>query len=183
MSPDWRAIVRGRLASPDFDREPEILDELAQHLNDLYEEALRAGQSAEEAKHVALDALEAARGRLARDVVAARRSLPGLIADRWTASAMADSQRSSFWSHALTGFRRDVVYAMRSLSRSPGYSLVVFLTLALGIGATSAIFAAVDTILLRRMPYAHADRLVVPVSINTKRGDDGGSVSFADYAD
>jgi putative ABC transport system permease protein len=83
----------------------------------------------------------------------------------------------------MTDFRRDVVYAIRSLRRSPGYALVAFLTLTLGIGATSAIFAAVDTMLLRRMPYAHADRLVVPVSINTKRGGDSSSVTYGDYED
>jgi putative ABC transport system permease protein len=184
MSPDWRAIVRERLASPDLEREPEILDELAQHLNDLHDEALAGGKTASEAEAVALGALEAERNRLERDVVAAKRSLPGLITDRWTASALGDSRRTSFWSIAMTDLRRDVVYAIRSLSRSAGYALVAFLTLALGIGATSAIFAAVDTILLRRMPYANADRLVVPVSINTKRGgDDGSSVSYADYED
>jgi predicted permease len=79
--------------------------------------------------------------------------------------------------------RRDVVYALRTLRHAPGYTSVAIMTLALGIGATSAIFAAVDTLLLRPMPYAHADRLVVPLSLNAARDIESESVSFADYTD
>ena len=79
--------------------------------------------------------------------------------------------------------RRDIVYALKSLRRAPGYTIVTLLTLALGIGANSAIFAAVDTILLRPMPYAHADRLVVPLSVHAARDIDTSSVSYADYVD
>jgi putative ABC transport system permease protein len=74
-------------------------------------------------------------------------------------------------------------YAIRSLRRTPGYSFVAIVALALGIGANAAIFGAVDTVLLRSLPYPHADRLVVPVSENAARDIEHASISFADYED
>ena len=55
---------------------------------------------------------------------------------------------------------QDVHYATRTLRRSPGFATVAVLTLALGIGATTAIYSVVDTILLQPLPFAGADDLV-----------------------
>ena len=57
--------------------------------------------------------------------------------------------------------KQDLVYAVRAFARTPGFTAVVILTLALGIGATTAIFSIVDAIWLHPLPYPHADRLVV----------------------
>ena len=176
---DWRALVRDRIAALDIAREPEILDELAQHLSDLHAEGVAAGLTDAAALDRALAALPREREATARHLVDAARSLPGVIADRWT---VAEPPLRARGAGLLSDFRRDLVHAIRSLRASPGYTLVVLLTMALGIGANSAIFAAVDTILLRPLPYAHADRLVVPLSVNVAR-DIEGSITYADYLD
>src|SRR5688572_13397905 len=56
---------------------------------------------------------------------------------------------------------RDVRHAVRGLSRSPGFSLAVILTLALGIGGNTAVFSVVDQLLLRPLPYPNGDQLVM----------------------
>ena len=55
---------------------------------------------------------------------------------------------------------RDVRYALRSLRRSPAFTVAAVLTLAIGIGATTAIYSVVDTVLIRPLPFPGSDRLV-----------------------
>jgi len=55
----------------------------------------------------------------------------------------------------------DLRYALRGLRRAPGFALAAILSLALGIGAATAIFSVADALLLRQLPYSHSDRLVM----------------------
>ena len=61
----------------------------------------------------------------------------------------------------LDAAARDLRYGLRQLRRSPGFSTIAIATLALGIGGITAMFSAFDAVLIRPMPYAEADRLVM----------------------
>jgi ABC-type antimicrobial peptide transport system permease subunit len=71
---------------------------------------------------------------------------------------------------------RDVRYGIRSLLKRPGFTSIAVLSLALGIGACTAIFSVIDGVLLRSLPYPDAERLVELREVNPK----GGKISFAE---
>ena len=76
-------------------------------------------------------------------------------------------------------FLQDLRYGLRGILKSPGYSLVVILTLTLGIGANSAIFSVVDAVLLKPLPYPDAERLVWLGESHAKA--EGISVTWGNY--
>src|SRR5256885_15630662 len=76
----------------------------------------------------------------------------------------------------LTDFR----YAVRLLIKSPGFSLVAIATLALGIGANSAIFSVVEGTLLRPLPFPQADRLVRVYEAADDNGARGSSLNLSE---
>lgn len=80
-------------------------------------------------------------------------------------------------------FLRDVAYALRALARNPAFAAAAVLTLALGIGANTAIFSVVHGILMRPLPYPDADRIQVVWNNNTREGIERDVTSFANFAD
>ncbi|MEN3370533.1 MAG: hypothetical protein V7609_2676 [Verrucomicrobiota bacterium] len=90
-------------------------------------------------------------------------------------------------SHRIANFfdhlRQDIAYGLRGLARNPGFAAVVVLTLALGIGANTAIFSAVHGVLMRPLPYRAPERLVILNQAAPKIGEDSFGFSVLDFTD
>ena len=74
---------------------------------------------------------------------------------------MSNSNHNGMWARSLDGVSHDVRLALRMVSRSSGLTATIALTLALGIGANAAIFGVINSLLLRPLPVAEPDRLVM----------------------
>src|SRR5579864_7590076 len=83
----------------------------------------------------------------------------------------------------MNGIIQDVRYALRQLRKKPGFTAVAVVTLALGIGASTAIFSAVDTVLLRPLPYQQPERLVTVTESLPAMSLDEIGVSASEYVD
>jgi putative ABC transport system permease protein len=83
----------------------------------------------------------------------------------------------------MTDAIREVRLAFRRLGRRPGFTLVVVGTLALGIGANTAIFSVLNTVLVRPLPYPRAEQLVMVWSKDAKQGNSETRVSYPDFRD
>jgi len=152
----WIARISAALRAVTGSRrdDDEMHEELAAHLAMQIDENLRRGMTPDDARRAAL----VAAGGMTAATEAAReqRGLP-----------------------VLESLMSDVRYAVRALLAKPGYTAAVVLTLALGIGANSAMFTIVNAVVLRPLPYPDADG-IVSLSTMTK-GDDHGVVDDVNY--
>ena len=169
---DFRVEAAARLAAFDLPAadEPRIVEELALHLEARYAELRRDGHDDAAAQRQVLD-------EISDDAL---RQGGWLALPRRTAPAPAPIAPASGPVDALL---RDLRYALRTLRRQMSFTIAAVLALALGIGGTTAVLGTLDAVLLRPMPFPHADRLFVPVGQNLSRGIPRATVCFADAED
>jgi predicted permease len=136
--------------------EQELNEELQFHLEQKIEEGIAKGLSPKEARYAAMRAMDGLEQRK---------------------EEMRDMRRI----HWLTDFLDDARFAIRSLSRTPGLTAFVVITLALGIGMTSGTFSMVDALIFKPYPVAHPSGVVTLVS--TTHDSSFGDFSYREYLD
>ncbi len=156
----WRSFYKIRLRLRSLLQrtqvEAELDEELQYHIERRVEQEVAKGRPPEDARYLAIRAME------------------GIEQKK---EECRDMRRVSF----IESFVQDLRYALRGVVKSPGFSTVAVLTLALGIGASLAILTVVNSVLLRRLPFPASDRLVVLFATTPTRSQD--STSFPDFLD
>jgi putative ABC transport system permease protein len=168
---DWSAFVRARLSLPDLapEREARIVRELATQLEDIYREGVAGGASESEADATACAEISDW-ARMARDLRLAdqKHARPRMERLTNTIEDLARPRRGAL--QMFADILTDMRYASRQLVKTPGFTVVAVLTLAFGIGATSAIFSVVNGVILRPLPYPDSGNLVRVIEIVPQYG-------------
>jgi predicted permease len=144
--------AKGLFGRRELDR--DLDEELRAHLDLAIEENLKQGMSINQARTAALKSFGGV--TQTREAYRVQRGLP-----------------------LIDELARDLRFSMRQLRRSPGFALTAILTLALGIGANTAVFSLINGLLLRPLPLPHADQLAVIHIERSTDGQYGPSYSFS----
>ena len=133
----------------------DLDEELTQYLQCLVDEKVRNGATAEEALR------------------SARLELGSL-------EAVKQEVRTTGWESSVENLGQDIRYGIRLLRKSPMFTAAAVGTIAIGIGATSAMFSVVDAVLLRPLPYPHPDRLLM-LGVHQRGGTGMKAIGVADF--
>jgi hypothetical protein len=164
--PDWSKLIRSLLVDLQLEaaHEAEIVEELAQHLDDAYKDGLANGLSPQEAERSALAPLRngTVTANLRSIMTSARPAFP---------PGRAESRNflASIW--------QDLRFGGRLLRLSPVFAVIAILSLALGIGANTAIFQLLDAVRLRSLPVKDPQELVDIRIVDNPYGRTGDFVS------
>jgi hypothetical protein len=159
--PDWPAYVRQHLRLRGFraEREAEIIEEVARQMEDAYSEALRMGASEAQAAEIARRHISDWQA-LANALADAHHGKEPIMAtwQQQTEDREFDTRGKLSW---FTGWRRDVIYGLRLLAKNRGFAAVAVLTLALCIGANTAIFSVINTVMFKALPVRDPNHLML----------------------
>lgn len=172
--PDWKNEIRKHLATLKLSptREGEIVEELSQDLDDRYQRLVIEGLSEHEAFT-----------RVTRELAENDLWKKELRKVESSADHNPIVVGPSSKSNLLADLFQDLRYAFRVLLKNPGFTSVAVIALALGIGANSAIFSVVNTVLLRPLPYKSPDQLMMVWEDSSRHGYPRDTPAVANYID
>ena len=171
--PDFKSEIRKSIAGLNLSAadEEQIVEELSQHLEEQFENAIGHGASDEEAEKLVLDELSGT--QLLRDQLQQ-------VKPRAPRTVPIGAPRAGRW---FAGFWDDIRFGLRMLRKQPGFTVVAVLTLGIGVGASTAMLSLVQDVLLRPLPYAHSDRLYAIWASSESTGQDQIAASGRDFVD
>jgi putative ABC transport system permease protein len=177
--PDWKQGIRAHLRLDGLGpgRQEEIVEDLAGQLEDAWQDALARGMPAAEAEAFAWDQCPDW-DRLSRDLGASRRGSIGTVALLREGAA----ERAA-GGGILLGCVSDLLFALRMLRKTPAFTAAAVLTLALGIGANTAIFSVMNATLLKPLPFPDPDRVVLVWETDARNPDDINILSAPNFWD